>query len=124
HRRGGEVLGLRGRERPQRSGGMTTQLLIDGRWQEASSDAVLPVLNPSTGKPLAEMSCASRADVDLAVAAARQALESGPWSSMTGFQRRSLLLAFAREVRSATDALGELTSDDMGMPLSFTRGAV
>ena len=103
---------------------MSTQLFIDGRWQDATSDTVLPVLNPSTGKPLAEMSCASRADVDLAVAAARQALEGGPWSSMTGFQRRSLLLAFAREVRSASDALGELTTDDMGMPLSFTRGAV
>src|SRR5438552_3151278 len=103
---------------------MTTQLFVDGQWQQATSDTVLPVINPSTGKPFAEMACASRADVDRAVAAARRALETGPWSTMTGFQRRSLLLAFAREVRAATEVLGELTTDDMGMPLSFTRGAV
>jgi acyl-CoA reductase-like NAD-dependent aldehyde dehydrogenase len=103
---------------------MQTQLFIDGRWTDATSDSTLPVVNPATGKPFAEMACASRADVDAAVDAARRALESGPWASMTGFQRRSLLLAFAVELRLAAEAVAESTTDDMGMPLSFTRGAV
>ena len=78
---------------------MTTQLFIDGRWTAATSERTLPVVNPATGKPFAEMACASRADVDAAVDAARRALDEGPWASMTGFARRSLLLAFAAEVR-------------------------
>src|SRR5947208_14992835 len=103
---------------------MTTQLFIDGRWADATSESTLPVVNPATGKPFAEMACASRADVDAAVDAARRALEGGPWAGMTGFQRRSLLLAFAAELRTAAEAVAESTTDDMGMPLSFTRGAV
>jgi len=102
---------------------MTTELFIDGRWTAATSDQTLPVVNPATGKPFADMACASRADVDAAVAAARRALDGGAWPALTGFQRRSLLLAFAREVRAAAEALAEATTDDMGMPLSFTRGA-
>src|SRR5207247_8316611 len=81
---------------PQRDdGGVTapTKLFIDGSWMEATSDTSLPVVNPSTGKPFAQMACASRADVDRAVAAARRALDGGPWAAMGGFQRRSLLLA-------------------------------
>jgi aldehyde dehydrogenase (NAD+) len=102
---------------------VTTQLFIDGRWTEATSDRTLPVVNPATGKPFAEMSCASRADVDAAVAAARRALEEGPWATTTGFQRRALLLRFAAELRATTEDLAATTTDDMGMPLSFTRGA-
>ena len=36
-----------------------TRLYIDGSWVEATSDASLPVVNPSTGKPFAQMACAS-----------------------------------------------------------------
>ena len=57
---------------------MTTQLFIDGQWADASSDVTLPVLNPATGKQFADMACASRADVDGAVAAARHLAQTIP----------------------------------------------
>ena len=101
-----------------------TRLYIDGDWVEATSDASLPVVNPSTGKPFAQMACASRADVDRAAAAARRALEEGPWAAMGGFQRRSLLLDLVRELRQAASAIGDLSTDDMGMPLPFATAAV
>ena len=103
---------------------MATQLFIDGAWGDASSDDTIAVLDPSTGKALAEMACASVADVDRAVAAARRAFESGPWRDMTPFARRSLLLAFAKEVRDAASEIGAVATDDMGMPLPFTVGSV
>jgi aldehyde dehydrogenase (NAD+) len=105
------------------SASATTQLFVGGAWVDAGSDRTLPVEDPSTGKTIAEMACASRADVDRAVASARAALESGPWSTMTGPARRSLLLAFAREVRESAQQLGEVTTDDMGMPLGLTIAA-
>ena len=101
-----------------------TQLFLDGRWTDATSERSLPVLNPSTGKEFAEMACASEEDVDDAVDAARRALDEGPWSAMTGFERRSLLLAFARELRDAADSIGAVAADDMGMPMSFSTAAV
>lgn len=97
-----------------------TQLYVDGAWRAPQGNDTLAVLNPATGLPLAEMSCASASDVDAAVAAARRALEQGPWKKATGFERRAWLLAFAREVRAAAQQLGELTTDEMGMPLSMT----
>jgi aldehyde dehydrogenase (NAD+) len=42
---------------------------------------------------------------------------------MTGFGRRSLLLAFAAEVRAALEEVAATTTDDRGMPRTFTRGA-
>src|SRR4051812_43968883 len=102
---------------------VATQLYVDGQWVDATSDKSLPVEDPSTGKTIAQMACASRADVDAAVAAARQALDGGAWAAMTPFARRSLLLAFAREVRECAPQLGALATDDMGMPLAFTTGS-
>jgi len=103
-----------------RMSGSRTQLYIDGAWSEATSDETRPVINPATGKAIADMAIASTADVDRAVAAARAALETGPWSQMTGYARRGLLLAFARELRDAAASIGETATDDMGMPLMFT----
>jgi acyl-CoA reductase-like NAD-dependent aldehyde dehydrogenase len=100
-----------------------TQLFVDGAWIDASSDQTLDVENPATGRTIATMSCASSADVDAAVLAARRALDEGPWASMTGFARRSVLLDFAREVRAAAAQLGELACDDMGMPVALTTGS-
>ena len=101
-----------------------TQLFVDGRWTDATSEQSLPVVNPSTGKEFAEMACASDEDVDAAVDAARRALDDGPWSAMTGFERRAILLAFARELRDAADPIGTVAADDMGMPVSFATAAV
>ncbi len=97
-----------------------TQLYVDGAWRAPEHGLTMPVLNPATGAAIADMACASQRDVDEAVAAARRALDRGAWHDATGFQRRSWLLAFAREVRSAAQRLGEVTTDDMGMPLAMT----
>jgi aldehyde dehydrogenase (NAD+) len=84
----------------------------------------MPVVNPASGKSLADMACASPGDIDAAVAAARRALDAGPWSTITGFERRSLMLAFAAELRAATERVAEASTDDMGMPISLTRAAI
>lgn len=103
---------------------MPTQLLIDGEWAEASSGETRAVLNPATGKPIAEMGIGTEGDVDRAVRSARTALEDGPWSRMSGYERRKLLLAFAREVSAAAEEIGATESQDMGMPQLFAQGAV
>lgn len=102
---------------------MTTELFVDGAWRKASGET-RPVVNPATGTTLEHLGCATPEDVDRAVRAARQALDAGPWGSMSGFERRRRLLAFAREVREAAEAIGAVESDDMGMPRAFVQGGV
>src|SRR3989441_7561913 len=48
-------------------------LFIGGRWADGKSDAGVDVINPATTARLARVTQAGQADVDAAVAAARQA---------------------------------------------------
>jgi coniferyl-aldehyde dehydrogenase len=43
--------------------------------------------DPRTGDVLANVAEADKADVDIAVAAAREAFEHGPWPRMSGYVR-------------------------------------
>jgi acyl-CoA reductase-like NAD-dependent aldehyde dehydrogenase len=53
--------------------GEARQALIDGRWQAASGET-FEVYDPATESVIARVADCKRADVDLAVAAARKAL--------------------------------------------------
>ncbi len=59
--------------------------------------------------------------VDIAVKAARAAFEDGPWSKMSGAQRRSLLLKLADLVEKHADELALMESRDNGVHLSVRK---
>ena len=61
------------------------KLFINGQWVPAQSGETFQSINPSTGKPLARLASAGQADVDAAVAAAREAF--GHWSKTPGHVR-------------------------------------
>ena len=63
------------------------KMLIDGKWVNAVSGKMFPTYNPATGEVLAQVAEGDRADIDLAVKAARKAFDSGPWSRMTASER-------------------------------------
>src|SRR5258708_37300814 len=67
------------------------QALIDGRWQDARSGETFEVFNPSNETVIARVADCKRADVDLAVAAARQAFDKGPWPRMSPPARGQIL---------------------------------
>jgi acyl-CoA reductase-like NAD-dependent aldehyde dehydrogenase len=58
------------------------RLLIDGDWREGGAGS-FATLDPATGATLAIIARGDASDVDLAVSAARRALETGPWKTMT-----------------------------------------
>jgi hypothetical protein len=55
------------------------RLYLAGTWRDASSGDHADVLDPSTGRVIATVADAGPADVDVAVSAAREAFDSGPW---------------------------------------------
>src|SRR6266487_4361453 len=59
-------------------------LFIGGKWLDSVSGKTFPTINPATGKTICQVAEGDKADVDLAVKAARKAFESGPWSKMSG----------------------------------------
>jgi aldehyde dehydrogenase (NAD+) len=98
-----------------------TQLLIDGQWREAISGKRFETLNPATGEVITSVAEADKADVDLAVKAARKAFEEGPWSKMTATDRGRILSKLADLIMEHRDELAELETMDNGKPISDSR---
>jgi phenylacetaldehyde dehydrogenase len=60
--------------------GRTPKMLIDGQMVGAVSGKTFEVVNPATGAVIANVPAADKADVDLAVGAARRAFDNGAWA--------------------------------------------
>jgi aldehyde dehydrogenase (NAD+) len=98
-----------------------TQLLIDGQWREAVSGKRFETLNPATGEVITSVAEADKADIDLAVKAARKAFEEGPWSKMTATDRGKAISKLADLVMEHRDELAALETMDNGKPISDAR---
>jgi aldehyde dehydrogenase (NAD+) len=92
---------------------------IAGRAAAPQAGGYFEVLEPATGKPLAQVAQGTAADVDAAVQAARAALPS--WRALTGHQRARHLYALARMVQRHARELAVLESLDNGKPIRETR---
>jgi phenylacetaldehyde dehydrogenase len=101
------------------------QMLINGKWVDAMSggDSTFHVYNPATGEVLATVASGDHADVDLAVKAARHALEHGPWSRMTHGQRGKLIWKLADLIEENLEEFAQIESLDNGKPLAVARVA-
>lgn len=95
--------------------------LIDGQWHDAARGATLPVTNPSTGEVFAQAAAGEAADIDAAVAAARRAFDSGPWSKMPPAGRQRLLWRLAELIDAHADELALLEVLNTGKPLKIAR---
>ncbi len=93
------------------------KLLIGKDWVESRSGETLDVVDPATGKLIAQVQSADAADADLAVAAARVAFESGPWSLMTAAERGKYLWRLADILSSHAEELAQIESLDTGRPV-------
>jgi aminobutyraldehyde dehydrogenase len=94
---------------------MQTRLLIDGVLV-AGEGAVERILDPATGRCIAEVPEASPAQVNAAVAAAEAA--SAPWAQIVPKDRAALLLRLADRIEADGAAFAKLESDNTGKPLS------
>jgi phenylacetaldehyde dehydrogenase len=96
-------------------------LWIGGTWVAPSTGQALDSIDPATGRPLSRIASGNEADVDRAVTAARQALEAGPWPSLSPLERGQVLLRIADVVEAHADELALIESLDNGKPVSAAR---
>src|SRR2546425_9167327 len=94
-------------------------LFVGGRSTKGKSGETFDVVNPATTMKLARVTQAGPADVDAAVAAARQAFPS--WSALSGHARARHLYALARAVQKHARLLAVLESLDNGKSIRETR---
>ncbi|HZG74047.1 MAG TPA: aldehyde dehydrogenase [Chondromyces sp.] len=67
------------------------KMFINNEWVESVSSKTFDSINPFTGKVWAQAQAGEKEDIDLAVRAAKNAFETGEWSTYTGAQRGALL---------------------------------
>ncbi|WP_448545012.1 aldehyde dehydrogenase family protein [Roseiflexus sp.] len=94
-------------------------LYIDGSWVDAEG-GTMPVNEPALGRPMARVARGSAADVDRAVAAAREAFDRGPWPHTPGHERARILNAIADLIEENTAEFAELETRNLGAPLRKT----
>ena len=93
---------------------MKPRLFINGEWVEARSGKTLKVFDPATGREIGQVAHAGPEDVDRAVAAARAALEIGPWATMVPSGREALLWKLADLIEKNAAEFAEIESLDNG----------
>lgn len=99
------------------------QMLINGHWVDSVSGKTFPSYDPSTGEVLATVAEGDKADIDLAVKAARKAFEGGPWRKMSVSERGRLIWKLADLIEQHLDEFAFLESLDNGKPLTIARAA-
>ena len=95
---------------------------IAGKHTEGRGERTSPVFNPATGQQQAELRLGSPADVESAIAAARDAFPD--WSQTSISQRTKVMFAFREVVNSRAHELAELITDEHGKVLSDALGEV
>jgi 4-(gamma-glutamylamino)butanal dehydrogenase len=92
-------------------------LFVGGETRSAVDGGTRPVVSPRDGASLVDLAWARVADVDQAVAEAREAFDHGPWPRMHPRERGEALLRLADLVEQDRDEIALLVSLEMGKPI-------
>jgi succinate-semialdehyde dehydrogenase/glutarate-semialdehyde dehydrogenase len=98
------------------------QLLVGGRWQDASGGRTLPVHDPSTGDVLCEVADATAEDALGALSAAASAQRQ--WAQHPPRERGEILRRAYEKITERTDELALLMTLEMGKPLAESKAEI
>ncbi len=91
---------------------------VGGEYVEPDAQSTTELVNPSSGKVVAEAPVSSEADVDRAYRTAATAFET--WGQTTPSERQQALLKLADAIESRADELIALEAQNTGKPLALT----
>ena len=103
--------------------GQKQKLYINGKWVDTDSSKTFDVEDPATGKNISTCSAGNSKDIDKAVKAARNAFDSGKWSSMPPNERGKIIWKIGDLIDEHTEELAQLESLDNGKPVAIAGAA-
>lgn len=96
------------------------RLFIGGDWVQPATPATLDVISPHTEEVIARVPEGREADIDRAVAAAREAFDHGPWPRMTAAARADVMARLLGLLQERAAELAITITNEMGCPISFS----
>ncbi|AZL08447.1 5-carboxymethyl-2-hydroxymuconate semialdehyde dehydrogenase [Brevibacterium aurantiacum] len=95
---------------------------INGEFVDSIDGEEFDVINPVTNEPYIKAASGKKADIDAAVASAKQAFDEGPWSTMLPRERARVLNKIADIAETRSQELAEMESFDSGLPITQAKG--
>ncbi|MGC2375254.1 MAG: aldehyde dehydrogenase family protein [Solirubrobacteraceae bacterium] len=96
-------------------------LLIGSECVQAADGRTFATLDPASGHEIATVAHAGPEDVARAVAAAREAFQSGPWATLAPSERGRLMGALADAIEAHEEELAQIESLDNGKPVKLAQ---
>ena len=90
------------------------KMWIGGKWVDAESGKTYQMINPATEEVIAELPLGGKADVDKAVAAARNAYPV--WSKKSQAERSQITMKLAALLRQEAGEIGRIDTLEHGTP--------
>ncbi|MEW6101115.1 MAG: aldehyde dehydrogenase family protein [Candidatus Omnitrophota bacterium] len=78
------------------------------------------IITPCNGEVIAEVNLSSVADIEQAIAAARNAFDNGPWPRLTFSERKQILLKISQGILDRAAELSKIESLNTGKPIKET----
>lgn len=98
-----------------------TRMLINGEWREATSGKTLPVYDPSSGEIVAQVAAGDKAEINMAVSAARAALPN--WKAISPGERSEMMWRLTYLIERDADHLAQLDTLSNGLTIDKTRNS-
>lgn len=96
------------------------KLFIGGEWVESTAKGTIDVTSPHTEEVIGRVRDATPADMDRAVAAARDAFDRGPWPRMSPEERAAGIERFVAALSARAEPIADTISSENGSPKKWS----
>ncbi|MEX2422002.1 MAG: aldehyde dehydrogenase family protein, partial [Actinomycetota bacterium] len=100
------------------------QLVLAGERRDPVDGKTSEVIEPGTGRPMAEVADAGTEDAKRAVDIAHRAFEEGAWRMMSATERGRVLLRASVLLRERLEGFASVESRNAGKPINAARGEI
>src|SRR6266498_828823 len=99
------------------------RLFIGGEWVEPAGTGTIDVISPHSEELVGRVPEGTPADIDRAVAAARDAFDNGEWPRLSPEERIAAVQKFSEVYAAHIPDMAALITEEMGSPISSVMSA-
>jgi aldehyde dehydrogenase (NAD+) len=96
------------------------RLFIGGEWVEPAGTGTIDVISPHSEELVGRVPEGTSADIDRAVAAARDAFDNGEWPRLSPEERIAAVQKFSEVYAAHIPDMAAVVTEEMGSPITFS----